>query len=80
MRQLDALSNAANNEAGAAGVFMGANAGNMLSTNLSEPLTSTSKTNKTILERLTHLRELFEAELITAKEYEKKKHAILEEI
>ena len=83
MRQLDALSDAATNEAGAAGVFMGANAGNMLSSNLSEPLTSNSKSHEptdTIVERLTQLKALFEAELITDKEYEKKKHLILEEL
>ncbi len=80
MRQLDALSDAATNEAGAAGIFMGANAGNMLSSNLSEPLASTTTVNETMVQRLTHLKELFEAELITDKEYEKKKHAILEEI
>ena len=80
MRQLDALSDAATNEAGAAGIFMGANAGNMLSSNLSEPLASTTTVNETMVQRLTNLKELFEAELITDKEYEKKKHAILEEI
>ena len=80
MRQLDALSDAATNEAGAAGVFMGANAGNMLSSNLNEPLASTAKNNDTVMQRLTQLKELFEAELITEKEYEKKKHTILEEI
>lgn len=79
MRQLDALENASSNEAGAAGVFMGANAGNMLSPNLSEPLEN--NTNKNFIkDRLQHLKELFESELITKDEYEKKKHAILEEI
>lgn len=80
MRQLDALSDAAANEAGAAGVFMGANAGNMLSSNLGEALNSNTKTNDTIVERLSKLKTLFEAELITSSEYEKKKHAILEEL
>jgi len=79
MRQLDALSDAASNEAGAAGVFMGANAGNMLSSNLSEPLSNT-KTNETMVERLSKLKTLFEASLITSEEYEKKKHTILEEL
>lgn len=75
MRQLDALSDAAKNEGGAAGVFMGANAGNMLSPNMAEPLAK-----KSVKERLLHLKELFESELITKEEYEKKKHTILEEI
>ncbi|MEA2047231.1 MAG: SPFH domain-containing protein [Campylobacterota bacterium] len=78
MRQLDALENASSNEAGAAGVFMGANAGNMLSPNMSEPLKTTTTHN--VKQRLEHLKELFESELITKDEYEKKKHAILEEI
>ena len=41
MRQLDALESASTNEAGAADVFMGANAGNMLSPSMNEPLTNT---------------------------------------
>ncbi|MEA1953879.1 MAG: SPFH domain-containing protein [Campylobacterota bacterium] len=82
MRQLDALNDAATNEAGAAGVFMGANAGNMLSSNLSEPLNNNNSSNNkgTIVERLTKLKSLFEAELISSKEYEAKKHTILEEL
>ena len=79
MRQLDALENASSNEAGAAGVFMGANAGNMLSSDLSVPL-SKNTTQQSIKERLLHLKELFEADLITQEEYEKKKHVILEDI
>jgi len=75
MRQLDALENASENEVGAAGVFMGANAGNMLSTNMSEPFTN--QNNK---ERLAQLKELFESELITKEDYEKRKHDILDEI
>lgn len=79
MRQLDALENASSNEAGAAGVFMGANAGNMLSPDMAQPLQNQS-TKSSIKERLEHLKELFEDDLITKEEYEKKKHAILEEI
>lgn len=75
MRQLDALNDAAKNEGGAAGVFMGANAGQMLSQNLTEPLAQ-----KSAKERLMNLKELFEADLITKEEYETKKHSILEEL
>ncbi len=78
MRQLDALNDAATNEAGAAGVFMGANAGNMLSPSLSEPLENNQTTERTATQRLTHLKEIFEAELITDTEYEKKKQEILD--
>ena len=76
MRQLDALNDAAQNEAGAAGVFMGANAGQMLSSDMSEPL----RQSTSVEERLIHLKKLFESELITKEEYEKKKHSILEEL
>ena len=79
MRQLDALENASSNEAGAAGVFMGANAGNMLSSNLGEPLEKQNN-KESIKERLAQLKELFESELITKEDYDKRKHAILEEI
>jgi membrane protease subunit (stomatin/prohibitin family) len=82
MRQLDALESASTNEAGAAGVFMGANAGNMLSSNLNEPLENREDKNSknSILNRLTQLKELFEADLISLDEYNKKKNSILEEI
>jgi membrane protease subunit (stomatin/prohibitin family) len=84
MRQLDALESASKNEAGAAGVFVGANAGNMLSGNLNEPLRPTDSitedSKNTLKERLTQLKELFEAELITKDEYENRKHSILEKI
>jgi membrane protease subunit (stomatin/prohibitin family) len=76
MRQLDALNDAAQNEGGTAGIFMGANAGQMLSPEMSEPL----RQDRSIEERLMHLKKLFESELITKEEYEKKKHSILEEI
>jgi membrane protease subunit (stomatin/prohibitin family) len=76
MRQLDALNDAAQNEGGTAGIFMGANAGQMLSPEMSEPLRQDRSTE----ERLIHLKKLFESELITKEEYEKKKHSILEEL
>ncbi len=82
MRQLDALESASSNEAGAAGVFMGANAGNMLSSNLSEPLSNreNKSSENTLVQRLTKLKELLEVELITVEEYNNKRKAILDEI
>lgn len=76
MRQLDALSDAANNEVGASGVFLGANAGQALATNMVDSLGQSSS----VEDRLRQLKMFFEAQLITQEEYEKKKQAILEEL
>jgi membrane protease subunit (stomatin/prohibitin family) len=81
MRQLDALDNASSNEGGMAGMFMGANAGGMLSSSMGEPFKEKDEpVKKTVLERLTQLKSLHDLELISVDEYEKKKQAILEEI
>jgi len=81
MRQLDALDSASSNEAGMAGMFMGANAGGMLSSGIVEPFKEKELVEeKTVLERLTQLKSLYDLELISVDEYEKKKQAILEEI
>ena len=82
MRQLDALENASSNEGGTAGMFMGANAGGMLSSGMGEPFKEKEVVveQKTVLERLTQLKSLYDLELISADDYEKKKHSILEEI
>ncbi|MEN8194198.1 MAG: SPFH domain-containing protein [Bacteroidota bacterium] len=80
MRQLDALEDASNNEGGAAGVLLGANAGDVLSPGLNKPFTTSEPEQKTVAQRLQHLKELHEAELITDEEYESKKKSILEEV
>lgn len=76
MRQLDALSDAANNEVGASGVFLGANAGQALATNMVGSLGQ----GNSIEDRLRQLKIFFDSQLITKEEYEKKKQAILEEL
>lgn len=76
MRQLDALSDAANNEVGASGVFLGANVGQVLATNM---VGSLGQSNS-IEDRLRQLKTFFDSQLITKEEYEKKKQAILEEL
>jgi membrane protease subunit (stomatin/prohibitin family) len=76
MRQLDALSDAAKNEVGASGVFLGANAGQALATNMVDSL----QRNNSVEDRLRQLKTFFESQLITQEEYEKKKQAILEEL
>lgn len=79
MRRLDALEDAANNDGGAAGVLLGAGAGGVVAPELSKPF-SANEEKQTTTQRLQHLKDLFEAELITEKEYEGKKKSILEEI
>lgn len=79
MRQLDAMNDAAKNEGGAAGIFMGANTGNMLSSGLGEALPG-STAARGIAERLSQLKALFSAELITEEEYARKKEEILKEL
>ncbi len=79
MRQLDAMNDAAKNEGGAAGIFMGANTGNMLSSGLGEALPD-STAARGIAERLSQLKALFSAELITEEEYARKKEEILKEL
>lgn len=79
MRQLDALDDAANNEGGAAGVLLGASAGEVVSPGLSKPFTA-SEGGQTVTQRLQHLKELFKSELITEEEYNNKKKSILDQI
>ncbi len=76
MRQLDALSDAANNEVGVSGMFLGANAGQALATNMVGSIQQSSS----VEDRLRQLKTLFDSQLITNEEYEKKKQTILEEI
>lgn len=76
MRQLDAMSDAANNQTGTAGVFMGANTGQTLSANM----TNFMQNDSSIEDRLRGLKNLFDSQLITNEEYEKKKQEILKEL
>ena len=84
LQQLDALSDAANNEAGAAGVFMGMGAGTSLAQNMNEPFTNQSQgqatTQSTLAQRLMTLKTLFSQNLITEDEYTNKKRSILEDL
>jgi len=79
LRELDALNDAAKNEAGAAGVFMGANVGNSLSASMNRPLQKSSKSDD-IVERLKKLKELYDLKLIEKEEFLEKKEMILKEI
>lgn len=79
MRKLDALEAASKNEGGAAGVFLGAGAGEALSPELRKPFQE-SETRQLVTQRLQHLKELFHNELITEEEYTQKKQSILDEV
>jgi len=79
LQQLDAMQDAAKNEAGAAGVFMGMGVGNALSQTMNEPFSAPQGSG----DRGARLRELqgFHSEgLITDEEYTAKKRSILEEL
>ncbi len=79
MRKLDSLEAASKNEGGAAGVFLGAGAGEALSPELRQPFQE-SEVKQSASQRLQHLKNLFTDELITEEEYAQKKQSILDEI
>ena len=78
MQRIAAMRDAANNEAGAAGVLMGLNAG----TQANSTINQVSKNQKPAIDspmvKLKKLKELFEMELISDSEYADKKKAILD--
>ena len=82
LQQLDALGDAAKNEAGAAGVFMGMGAGSSLSQTMNEPFNNTTSSvdSKALGSRLQELKNLYTQELISEEEYTAKKRSILEEL
>ena len=80
LQQLNALGDAAKNEAGAAGVFMGMGAGSSLAQTMNEPFSETPAKNSDLASRLMQLKTLYEQELITQEEYTAKKLSILSEL
>jgi len=83
VQQLEALREAARNEGGGAGIGMGMGAGIGLGQNMSETMTkqntsaNTQATTNDAIAKLTQLKKMFEAELITEEEYSTKKQEIL---
>jgi membrane protease subunit (stomatin/prohibitin family) len=71
LQRLEAMKDAANNQAGSAGMMMGMSVGNSLGSAMVEEFPPSPK------ERLLQLKALFEEELITQEEYTSKKSAIL---
>ncbi len=80
LQQLNALSDAAKNESGAAGMFMGMGAGNMLASTMNEPFTGENKDSKGLGDRLRKLKLFHQEGLINDEEYALKKSAILQEL
>ncbi|NPA81399.1 MAG: SPFH domain-containing protein [Epsilonproteobacteria bacterium] len=77
LKRLQAMQDAANNEAGAAGVFMGANVGNSLSSSFGS---DNGEKRDDVVSRLKKLKELYELNLIEREEFLAKKAEILKEI
>jgi len=80
LQQLNALGDAAKNEAGAAGVFMGMGAGSSLAQTMNEPFSQTPIVKNDLASRLIQLKTFYEQELITQEEYTAKKLSILSEL
>lgn len=82
VQQLDAMRDAARNEGGGAGMGMGLGVGVGLGQNMAQSLTSTATPivgdSNPAVAKLTQLKQLFDADLITEAEYIAKKQEILD--
>ncbi len=76
-QQLQAMRDAANNQAGGSGIVMGTNVG-MMASGMVNHTNNSSSASKSHIEKLKELKELFEMELINEEEYAEKKKAILD--
>lgn len=77
LQRLEAMKDAANNQVGAAGMMMGMGVAGGLA---GETMKQEAPAPKNLKERLLQLKELFEADLISADEYNAKKRSVLEEL
>jgi len=86
VQQLEAMREAAQNEGGGAGLGMGMGAGIGLGQNMAQSLNQPHSTVEQIentgdsMAKLTQLKKMFEAELITEQEYSSKKQQILDQL
>lgn len=80
LQQLNALGDAAKNEAGAAGMFMGMGAGSSLAQTMNEPFTQNQQSSKNLGNRLRELKAFHTEGLISDEEYSLKKSSILQEL
>lgn len=82
-QKLQAMRDAANNQAGGAGILMGMNAGNETANLMnqdSKHQQQAAQPTESAMEKLKKLKELFEMELITEEEFTKKKKEILDNL
>ena len=79
-QQLQAMRDAANNQAGAAGILMGMNTGNSAINTINNNQQQATTPTESPMDKLKNLKEMFEMELITEIEYNEKKKAILNTI
>ncbi len=85
VQQLEAMREAARNEAGGAGIGMGMGAGIGLGQTMAQTLTEQNTTQPQVatddpMEKLLQLKKMFAAELITDQEYASKKQSILDQM
>ncbi len=85
LQQLEAMREAARNEGGGAGLGMGLGAGIGLGQNMAQAITPptpapSAKRIDNPMDKLTQLKKIFEAELITEQEYTTKKQSILDHL
>jgi len=84
MQQVEAMRDAAQNEGGAAGIGMGLGAGMGFGQNMAQAMskdfqtTTPNQDGSNSMEKLSRLKQMFEAELISAEEYAAKKKEILD--
>ena len=78
MQRIAAMRDAANNQAGGAGILMGVNAGTQANNIMSQSSQDQKPTSDSPMNKLKKLKELFEMELISETEYADKKKTILD--
>jgi len=80
VQQLEAMREAARNEGGGAGMGMGLGAGIGFGQNIAQSMSVNANNTDGPMGKLAQLKEMFEAELISAEEYTAKKKAILDKL
>lgn len=85
VQQLEAMREAARNEGGGAGIGMGMGAGIGLGQNMAQTMTEQNAVQPQVeaddpMTKLSQLKKMFEAELITEQEYSSKKQSILDQM
>jgi len=80
LQRLEAMKDAANNQVGAAGLMMGMGVAGGLAGSMMSQESPSIAAPKNLKERLLQLKELFDADLISAEEYSTKKTNILEDL